>query len=156
MFSHNPEGVAFFRRIMPSVSTLLSVATHRLRDLCFKNKPDRYTMKQDARNKIQIVPDTTGRRLHNKFTRGEPLLPKERQQLESWYVRQDAIENEALSFSAGGGKIAALRAQLDAAQARLIMDMQNIQKITLENEALRKENAVLRRKLMRRQKTNPE
>jgi chromosome segregation ATPase len=102
-----------------------------------------------------MVSDESVKQLHDKASRGQKLSVKERKTLENWYAIQDAAESEMLSLPANDKTIAALRKQLEAAQAQLVATMQRIQEITAENDALRRDIASLQRQLVHRREAQP-
>lgn len=93
-----------------------------------------------------MISDEKGRQLHDRFTRGESLTTKEKQKLEEWYVRQDQLESEILKSDDLDG-IANLQNQIKTALLQINMASKRIKKVTEENEALRRETALLRKKL---------
>jgi len=97
-----------------------------------------------------MVSDEIAKQLHDKATRGKTLSAKERKQLEAWYAEQDALESEGLALSANQTSNALLEEQVDDALAQLISITQQIRKISSENEKLRREIAVLRRRVAQR------
>jgi chromosome segregation ATPase len=102
-----------------------------------------------------MISDESVKLLHDKATRGQKLSVKEQKLLENWYAIQDAAESEMLSLPANDKTIAALRRQLEAAQAQLVATMQRIQEITAENDALRRDIASLQRQLVHRRGAQP-
>jgi len=102
-----------------------------------------------------MISDESVKLLHDKATRGQKLSVKEHRQLEAWYAEQDALEGEALALSANQTSNALLEAQVDEALAQLITVTQQIQKISSENEKLRREIAALRRRVVQRIGTQP-
>lgn len=97
-----------------------------------------------------MVSNETGKQLHDRATRGEVLSDEEQVQLKSWYATQDLAEANELGLTEMAEKLTALQAQIDAALAQLATATGRIQEIAEENEALRHENAVLRRQLTKR------
>jgi len=94
-----------------------------------------------------MISDEVGKQLHDKATRGESLSPEERTQLENWYALQDNAESKELGLSATEKTLTTLQGQVDAALAQLVVVTKRIQEIAIENEALRREVASLRRQL---------
>lgn len=90
-----------------------------------------------------MVADELGRQLHDRATRHGVLSPEERRQLEEWYAEQDRAELEM--FQRNWAKkqddmsIESLRSQIDVALAQIVKTTQRIQKISAENEVLRRE-----------------
>ena len=88
-----------------------------------------------------------GMQLHDRATRGEPLTPEERSQLEDWYALQDAQESQLLQRHGKLSDPSQLRAQIDTALAHITSTTQRIQQVTAENETIRNEIATLRQQL---------
>jgi hypothetical protein len=88
-----------------------------------------------------VIPDTLGRQLHDKATRGAKLSADETLQVERWYAQQDRAEIEALSRKSPAETTEDLQAQIDLALSRLTVVSQRIQTITTANETLRREIA---------------
>jgi hypothetical protein len=100
-----------------------------------------------------MVTNELGQQLHDRATRGEALSEEEQRQLNEWYEIQDRAEMEMLSRSWAkrtDESAEPLRSQIDSARAQIITTTQHIQKISAENEALRRENAALQRQLAQR------
>jgi hypothetical protein len=93
--------------------------------------------------------------LHDRATRGVPLSDEEQAQLDQWYARQDQDEDAALTRTPAPPSVTALQAQVDAAVAQLLTVTQRIQTLAAENEAVRREIAVLQRQLAQRPATQP-
>ena len=95
--------------------------------------------------------NASGRRLHDRATRGEALTQAERASLAAWYEQQDAEEGAILASAAPVTEAALrlLRDEVEAAAARVLTTTQQIQTQIAENEALRQEIAVLTRRLVR-------
>lgn len=89
----------------------------------------------------------TGLSLHDRATRGERLEPAEMEQLEAWYATQDASEVQLLNLTASPVSLHTLQSQVDAALGQLAIASQRIQQIARENDALRRDNADLRRQI---------
>lgn len=94
-----------------------------------------------------MISDDHAKQLHDKATRGEPLLAEEQMQLEKWYALQDNAESMALSLTAPEKILTNLQAQVDAALAQLMTVAKRIQEIAAENETLRRETITLRYQL---------
>lgn len=95
-----------------------------------------------------MTPDEIGMQLHDRSTRGEILTSAEQDQLEEWYALQDAQESYLLQEEEPLSDLSQLRMQVDTALAQLTAISQRIQTVTSENDALRKEIAVLQQQLM--------
>lgn len=96
-----------------------------------------------------MIDHTLARQLHDKTTRGGALTEAERAALEAWYEQEDREEARLLgpSTSAARPTLDTLREQLAASLARLRDETQRIQARADENEALRREVAVLSEEL---------
>jgi peptidoglycan hydrolase CwlO-like protein len=94
-----------------------------------------------------MIPDTHGRQLHDRATRGEALSVEERTQLEEWYAHHDRDEAHDLGLEKTQRRASDLQAQIDAALAQLTTLTKRIQEIAAENDALRQEIAALRRQV---------
>lgn len=95
----------------------------------------------------QSPTDDFAQQLHDKWTRGELLSAKEKEQLKNWYALQDSAESKALGLTAAEKTSAILQAQIDTALAGLTEVTKRIQKMAAENKTLRDEIAALRRQL---------
>jgi hypothetical protein len=91
--------------------------------------------------------DEHAKQLHDKVTRGFTLSAEEQAQLDTWYAEQDQNEHLALSAASSSQRLATLQTQVEAALAQLLTATQRIQELTVHNEALRREIAVLQRRL---------
>src|SRR4051794_29058984 len=97
-----------------------------------------------------MIPDDTGKQLHDKATRGMPLTTEAEAHLKEWYARLDEEESRLLAAAAPPSDLEALRRQVHAILAEIITVTQKIQAVTRENEALRKEIAALQERLPRK------
>ena len=88
------------------------------------------------------------RQLHDKATRGEELSSTERQQLDSWYARQDENEHAELVSKSDGETTAKLQAEVDSAVGQLSAVTQQIQALTTANESVRREISELQQRLV--------
>ena len=93
--------------------------------------------------------DEPGKQLHDKATRGIALSPEEQTRLQEWYTSQDQLELEELKAGLENTRATVLQSQIDYLLRQLVIVTNRIQEIVSENEALRRENAQLRRKLTR-------
>ncbi len=93
--------------------------------------------------------DSTGEHLHDRATRGETLSAAEEEQLKAWYLEQDAAEAAALNLNSEPKSVLSLRGHVDSALAEIVDITTKIQKVTAENDALRRDNAKLRLQLDR-------
>ncbi len=96
----------------------------------------------------EMISDDFGKTLHDRATRGEALSDKEQTQLESWYERQDNIENDILGATTDDKIIAKLQVQIETALTQLMTITKRIQEVSSENESLRQEIIGLRRQLV--------
>jgi hypothetical protein len=91
--------------------------------------------------------DELAKQLHDKATRGLALSAEEQAQLEEWYTEQDQQERAVLGPMGSSQRLAALHTQVETALAQLLTVTQRIQELTVHNETLRREIAVLQRQL---------
>ena len=91
--------------------------------------------------------DELAKQLHDKATRGLALSAEEQAQLEAWYAEQDQQEHAVLGPTGSSQRLATLHTQVETALAQLLTVTQRIQELTVHNETLRREIAVLQRQL---------
>jgi hypothetical protein len=91
--------------------------------------------------------DEFAQQLHDKATRGLALSAEEQAQLEAWYAAQDQQERAVLGPIGASQRLATLHTQVETALAQLLTVTQRIQELTVHNETLRREIAVLQRQL---------
>ena len=91
--------------------------------------------------------DELAKQLHDKATRGLALSAEEQAQLEAWYAEQDQRERAILGPTDSLQRLATLHTQVETALAQLLTVTQHIQELTVHNETLRREIAVLQRQL---------
>jgi len=101
-----------------------------------------------------MVSDELGKQLHDRATRGQDLSPEEQEQLAAWYAAQDRAEMAELGLPASE-TTASLQAQINAVLAQLASTTRQIQELTEENKALRREIAVVRQQLVQRAVLQP-
>ncbi|MDY6876057.1 MAG: hypothetical protein SWK90_07660 [Chloroflexota bacterium] len=94
-----------------------------------------------------MISDEIAKQLHDEATRGVSLSAEEQSLLENWYALQDRTESNALGLAADEEALTILQAQVEAALVQLITVTKRIQEIASENEALRREIAILRHRL---------
>ena len=95
-----------------------------------------------------MISDEMGRQLHNRSTLGEQLTNLEKEQLDAWYAKLDAIESKLLGDNADSQITSAkLPTQIEASLNQLKFVTQRIQQISSENDDLRQEIGVLRQQL---------
>ena len=104
--------------------------------------------------RIKMITDETAHKLHDKATRGGELSAEEQHCLKEWYSCQDSEENTALAGSLLSEQIALLQAKVDAAVGQLKAETDRIQTLSAASEAIRQENAALRRQLAQDPKRN--
>jgi len=88
--------------------------------------------------------------LHLRKVLGELLTSNEQVELDAWYAEQDQAEATALGLSSEMEDLSPLKQQVDAILKRIVTTSQSIQTMAIENEALRRENMVLRQQLAQR------
>lgn len=86
--------------------------------------------------------EESGPSLHDRATHGETLTPEEEAALHAWYAQEDQAEL-ALLARQPLPDVSVLRQQVDDALVRLAETTQQIRRLSKENDALRKENALL-------------
>jgi hypothetical protein len=91
--------------------------------------------------------DELAQQLHDKATRGLALSAEEQSRLEAWYAEQDRQERAVLGPPGSSQRLATLHTQVETALAQLLTVTQRIQELTVHNETLRREIAVLQRQL---------
>jgi len=89
------------------------------------------------------------RQLHDRATRGEALLESEQQQLEAWYRQQDADEASLLGTPQPEMELSQLETRISATLHRIADLTYQIQRVTDEIHALRRENDALMHRLAR-------
>lgn len=94
-----------------------------------------------------MINDEEGKVLHDKASRGKQLSEVELWQLEEWYAYWDRLELESIQLPTNHTVISELQAQIEVVLEELGKLNNWIQKIAAKNEQLRKENAVLLRKV---------
>ncbi|HEX8734068.1 MAG TPA: hypothetical protein VF721_02015 [Pyrinomonadaceae bacterium] len=85
--------------------------------------------------------------MHDKATRGEALSETENTQLAAWYEAQDECESDLLNKNAMQDSFAERRNQIQNTLGKFAVVHSKNLKIFAENETLRRENEVLRKKL---------
>lgn len=96
---------------------------------------------------LAMVPDELGQPLHDRATRGESLSPAERGWLDEWLATQDAAEERLLSNHSAEPSLMQLRVQVNAALDQVGAVTRSLQRVSSENDDLRREIAVLRQRL---------
>jgi len=93
--------------------------------------------------------DLDPQRLHDRATRGEALTAEEHGALEQWYAQQDRAE-AALLASSPPASDTDLQQQIQITLDQLHVVTERIQILSRENEAVRHDNAELRKRLAQR------
>ena len=96
---------------------------------------------------LAMISDESGQRLHDRATRGEPLSSNERAQLDGWLAAKDVAEGQLLSAQSGESPLAKLRSQVNGALEQVVAVARSLQRISSENDELRREVAALRQRL---------
>lgn len=94
-----------------------------------------------------MISDDVARRLHDRATRGGALSTDEREALEAWISAQDEAEANRLSPQSVEPSLADLRSQVESTLQQAADVTSAIRRLFSENDALRHDNAVLRRRL---------
>jgi peptidoglycan hydrolase CwlO-like protein len=102
-----------------------------------------------------MVSDELGKQLHDRATRGETLSVEEQRQLDMWYTAQDYAEMAMLNLDTATKNVTSLQTQVDSVLIQLGIVTKRIQEIAEENESLRKEVAIFRRKLAQQMVIQP-
>jgi hypothetical protein len=95
------------------------------------------------------------RHLHDTVTRGGSLSEEEQAQLDAWYAEEDQQEGVILGPAGASPRLTMLHTQVETALAQLLTVTQRIQTLTVQNETLRREIAVLQRQLPLTAPRNP-
>jgi hypothetical protein len=102
-----------------------------------------------------MISDDSARRLHDRDTRGAALSADEREALEGWISAQDQAEAKLLSPKSVEPSLADLRSQVESALEQVDEVTSAIRRLFSENDSLRDENSVLRRRLEARAASQP-
>ena len=102
-----------------------------------------------------MISDEVGRQLHDRASRSGSLSTEERQQLDEWFSAQDQAESALLSPQGVDPALADLRGRVDSALEQVGAVTRNIQRLSADNDSLRRENAALRRQLASRPVSEP-
>jgi capsule polysaccharide export protein KpsE/RkpR len=87
--------------------------------------------------------DNLAKQLHDKASRGIVLSAAEQAQLDMWYAKQDQAEGSMLALTTPSHTLTALQTQVDTAVSQLATVTQRIQELAAQNDALRRDIAVL-------------
>src|SRR2546422_11395750 len=104
----------------------------------------------DKSENSKMIPERANQELHDKETRGTPLNPQERTQLEEWYRQHDLAEGQCLSQGASSDQVAVLRGQVEQALVQAKTIAQEMLNLAGTNDELRRETAALRKRLAER------
>ena len=99
--------------------------------------------------------DDLAQQLHDKATRGMALSAEEQTRLEAWYAKQDQEESTLLDTTRAPQQLATLHTHIETALAQLHTVTQRIQALSAQNEAVRREIAVLQGQLMQTRSREP-
>lgn len=94
--------------------------------------------------------ENKAKELHDRSTRGQALTAEEQAQLEAWYQEQDQTEFQQLGLTASTLANTALSEQIGTTLEQLAKVTARIKTLAAENDALRRENLILRRQLSER------
>ena len=97
-----------------------------------------------------MIPDDVALDLHDRLTRGQSLTEDERAALQRWYAAQDTAETALLGQSVGVETLHRLQEQVEGMLAKIADVSTHIGEIAAENDAIRRENTALRRRLAQR------
>jgi peptidoglycan hydrolase CwlO-like protein len=92
-----------------------------------------------------MISEETGKKLHDRVTRGKILSPEERNLLQTWYEAQD--EEESRLLSSGTETETALRKQTDSVLIRIGTVSSEIRKTIDDNNMLKEEIRRLQQQL---------
>jgi septal ring factor EnvC (AmiA/AmiB activator) len=102
-----------------------------------------------------MIADELAQQWHDKASRGGALSPEEQRQLDEWLAAQDLAESRQLSSADEEPALAALRSQVDSALAQVGTVTRQLQQLSSDNDALRREIAALRTRLAARPASQP-
>jgi hypothetical protein len=102
-----------------------------------------------------MISDDSARQLHDRATRGGALSADEREALDSWISAQDQAEANLLSPESVEPSLADLRSQVESALQQADEVTSAIRRLFSENDSLRDENAILRKRLEARAISQP-
>jgi len=95
-----------------------------------------------------MIADKTGKKLHDKFTRGVELTSEEHAQLEDWYTQQDIQEEQKLiGRSSDDALELKFQKALEYAHQSLAQLSKQLKETEQENNQLRAENRKIRQQL---------
>ncbi len=82
--------------------------------------------------------------LHDRMTKGETLSSEEQTALQIWYDEQDRAEDSLFGQGSPNSDTARLREQLNTGLSEVVQAAKEVERLTEQNEILRRENAKLR------------
>lgn len=88
------------------------------------------------------------KQLHDSATRGTALSADQQAELDAWYAEHDQAESQLLGLADVPPSPVDLRAQVEEAFNRLLKTAQQVQELTAQNDALRREIGELQRRLV--------
>lgn len=95
-----------------------------------------------------MVADKIGKKLHDKFTRGQKLTPEEHTQLEAWYSQLDAQEGKNLSGRTSDNTLELeFKKALESTYQKIAQLTKQLKETEQENDQLRAENRKTRQQL---------
>lgn len=94
-----------------------------------------------------MLSDETGKKLHDRATRGKPLSLEEQEFLEKWYNKQDKAESQLLNSDVIINDEDILKKQIDTILIQIKSASDNIQRLIGENKLLRNDITSLQNKL---------
>ncbi len=89
-----------------------------------------------------------GQELHSRAAQGETLSHDEQAELDAWLKVQERVEIEELLMN-GPVDTRTLQAEIAAALKQIRQMALNIEQVHAENEQIRHENSILRRRIAR-------
>ena len=98
---------------------------------------------------MEVISNELGFVLHDRSTCGETLTEQEQQQLQTWYVAQDAVEASKFNvITTTTPDLKSLQAQVDGTLEEITLVTGRIQQVTLANREIRQEIAGLYEQLV--------
>ncbi len=97
-----------------------------------------------------MISDDMAKQLHDKATRDGTLSPAEEAQLDEWLRHQDRAESQLLAAKGDPARVEDLRTEVNGALEKVTAAAREAQRLSAENDTLRKEIAALRQRLAAR------
>ena len=96
-----------------------------------------------------MIPDNQGFLLHKRVTEGDQLSTEELATLNAWYKQQDEAESLSLNLEVDAQlhNTVQIQDQIELAMAQLINATNRLEEVSTQNEKLRAENQLLRKKV---------